>query len=140
MHYREQEADGGGEGVRVVARPSLGQKGPQLGAGAWPLLEQSSPGSQECVEFDPRDILGESRAGKGPLENRLHHGAQRQAVACGDEMDRRAHERGAHCVSIRNQPRELFGLEPLKTRPQRHIRIARYLRLHADEVLNRRGG
>jgi hypothetical protein len=52
-------------------------------------------------------------------------------------MNRRAHERGAYRVATGDQPRQLIRLEPVEPRPERDVGIARHLRLHADEILDR---
>jgi hypothetical protein len=65
---------------------------------------------------------------------------QLQTVVCRDEVDRRPHHRRPHCLSLGDQVGQLLRLEPVEPRPQGDVGIAWYLRLHADEMLDRLGG
>ena len=69
-------------------------------------------------------------------EDRLHERAEQQAVLGADEVDRRAHHDGANDAPIDDQVRELLRPEALQARPERRVRVQRYLRLQANEVLD----
>jgi hypothetical protein len=74
------------------------------------------------------------------FQNWLHHGKQRQAVTSGDQVDGRAHQRGAHRALVRDQRRQVVEAEALQPRSQADVRVVRHLRLRPDQVLDRLGG
>jgi hypothetical protein len=63
-----------------------------------------------------------------------------EGVACGDEVDRVAHEGQAHGFARLDQARKLLVPEPAQARPQADVGEVGGLGLHADEVLDRRRG
>ena len=72
------------------------------------------------------------------LEDRLHEWTQQQAVVGRDEVDRPAHDADAHGLPALEQLRQRLRPEPLEPRPERRVRVVRHLRLHADEMFDRR--
>ena len=73
------------------------------------------------------------------LERGLDHGAKREGIPSGDQMDRRTKETHADGFPIRDERGEVLGPEVLDPAPQRHVRVGRDLSLHPDQSLNRRG-
>jgi len=69
----------------------------------------------------------------------LHDGTQRQAVAGGDQVDGRPHQRGANRLPPGDQVGQLVVTEALQPRPQADVWIRGHLGLHADQSLDRRG-
>ena len=72
------------------------------------------------------------------LEDRLHERTQQQAVVCGDEVDRPAHDADAHDLPALEQLRQRLRPEAVESRPETGVRVVRHLGLHADEVLHGR--
>ena len=72
------------------------------------------------------------------LEDRLHEWAQQQAVVGRDEVDRPAHDADAYDLPALEQLRQRLRPEPLEARPEPRVRVVWHLRLHADEMLDRR--
>ena len=60
---------------------------------------------------------------------------EREAVAGGDEVNRRPHELRADRSAFGDQSAELLGIEVVEPRPERHVRVSRLLGLHAHEPL-----
>ena len=77
--------------------------------------------------------------GTGRLQDRLHHRPQGDAVACGDEVQRGAHQREPHRLPVLDQRLQLGGVEVDEPRPQTDVGILGFLGLHPDEVLEHLG-
>ena len=67
------------------------------------------------------------------IEHRLHEGSQGETVACGDEVNRRAHEREPDGLAIGEEPAELCGGEVVQAGPESDVWRIRCLRLETDE-------
>ena len=100
--------------ARRVARP--GQRSASSRPSAARVRGRSSsssrPAASSASTSMPASRRGERAAANCALQHRLHDRAQRQAVARGDEVDRRAHQRDAHRPPLLDQPRELVGSKP----------------------------
>jgi len=72
------------------------------------------------------------------VEDRLHQRPQHQAVRPGDQVDRAAHQRHPHQLPVEDQPGQIVGRERVQPSPQPDVGRIRFLRLHADEVLDGR--
>jgi hypothetical protein len=87
-------------------------------------------GEVEALETEAELALRLQRARQDRGEQRL----QRQRVIGRDEMQRRAHQPGAHGCPIDQQPIQLSGIEAFDPRPQAHEGVLRLLGLEADEI------
>jgi hypothetical protein len=64
--------------------------------------------------------------------------ARSAAVGGRDQVDRAAHEPGAHHAAVLQEPDELGGPEAVQPRPQAGVGLERLLRLQPDQVLDGR--
>jgi hypothetical protein len=83
-----------------------------------------------------RDVLLPCDRHRARIEHRLDWDPPREEVLRRDEMDRPAHQRRAHDLTLRGQPPQLLGRELLQPRPQPDERRLRDLRLHPREARN----
>ncbi len=70
------------------------------------------------------------------VEHRLEQGTQQQAVVGGEQVDRGPHHHRAHQGSRLDEVTGGLGVERREARPQREVRVARDLRLQADQVVD----
>jgi hypothetical protein len=73
------------------------------------------------------------------LVDRLHDRIEVQAIACGHQMDRGAHQGGANGSPAGDQAGKSLGAEGVQPGPESDIRIIGLLCLHPDEVFNSLG-
>ncbi len=126
------------ERPRVELREALGENGPELSARERPLLER-----RPCDrEHRPKVQASERRAelgvaGELRVEDGLRQRPEDERVIGGDEVDRRSHQGNPHDPARLEELGELLGPEALESRPERRVRVMRFLRLESDEVPNR---
>ena len=97
LHDWEEIGDGHGQGLRVAVGPLRGKQRPDLGAGAWLLLDQHLTCRQHRFQVDTGQTATKwALTVETAPQHALHDGAQRQAVACGDQMNRGPHQRHPH--------------------------------------------
>jgi hypothetical protein len=70
------------------------------------------------------------------VDHLLHQGAEREAVAGGNEVDGVAHQRDSHRAPLQDKAGEPVGVGTLEPRPQADVWRFRGLGLHPDEVLD----
>jgi hypothetical protein len=125
-----------GERERVGVGPARGEQRGELRARARLVGEQLEPRGDDLV--DARAVEpGQPAVAEHAREERAHERLEHQAVAGGDEMDRRAHELRAHGAALVDQRGQLLRREAREPRPERDVWVLGDLRLHADQVLDR---
>jgi hypothetical protein len=137
LDQRDQRADALGERGRGVAGPVRREQPAKL-------AERPGRGVHECparrgqgAGVQAGELLAEDR-GQRPVQRRLDQRAERQAVAGGDEMDRRAHQGDPDHLPAHQQLGKVTGLEPGQPAPKPVVRRERRLRLQAGQVLDHR--
>ena len=124
-----------------MLRIALGQRAPELGAGARPLGEESGSVGEDGAEVDAAQRRRMLRmAGQLPVEHRLDERAEQEAVVGADEVDRRPHDDDPDDAPLHEELGERLGPEPLEARPESRVRVEWNLGLEADEVLDRLEG
>ena len=126
--------------LRVAARPALGEESRICARVRGSSSRNARPAATTSSARRRRAACRTGSPSSDALGHRLDRRAEGEAVACGDEVDRPAHERQPHGLARLEQPLQLLGAEALEPRPERDVRILRLLRLQADEVLDRLGG
>ena len=128
-----------GQGGGVSVGPPLPEQHPKLRAASRPFLQQLPAGGHHFAEIYPAEPAPELPA-EHPLQNRLHEGAQREAVARRDQVDGGAHQGTAHRLPGFDQAGQFLVAEALQPRPQPNVGVFGRLRLHAYQVLYRDDG
>ena len=128
MRYVTACASALGVGVRPARREQPRRSSARVRGRS---ASSSRPGRDHLVDVD----AGEPRRERGRLnvarEHRLRERVEREAVARGDEVDRRAHQLRPHRARVAISVAQLARVEALEPRPQRDVRVRRLLRLHA---------
>ncbi len=138
LDERHQVADGAGEGGGVALGPPLPQQYAEFLSGARPFLQQCSAGGGERLDVHPLDAHAVGAVTvEAAVDDRLHQGAEREAVAGAHQVDGVAHERDAHRVPVQDQAGQLVGVKALQPCPKPDVRRGGGLGLHADQVLDR---
>ena len=101
------------------------------------LVHEGAAHRHDLVEVDAGQALAELSL-LDPIHDRLDERPEAPRVACGDEVDRPAHERHPDHRAVDEQVGELLAPEVVEPRPQPDIGRVRRLGLHPDEMLEGR--
>ena len=139
LDERQEVANGVAERRRVAVRPAFLEQLADGAVGPGLLVEQLPTRRHDLVDVEAFELAPERAPGReASLLHDLEHRSQRKPVAGREQVDRRPHHRvGAHGPAIQEQLGQLFGAEAFEPRPERRVRIERFLRLERDEVLDR---
>src|SRR5262249_59949294 len=96
---REHGAYDRGESGGIAVRPALGEQLAEFAEGSRLLLDQRPAGGDDRLGVQTYPMPAEA-ALRATLDDRLHQGTKRQAVAGGDQMDGRAHQRDTYHLPI----------------------------------------
>src|SRR5206468_754039 len=97
-------------------------------------VHEGATSRDDGVEVDVDQALAEL-ALLDPIEHGLDERAQAPRVACGDQVDRPAHEREPDDTALDEQLRQGLRSERLESRPQSRVGGVRRLCLETDEML-----
>ena len=134
VHRRVRELGG------VVVGPAFGQERDELGSGARALHEQPRGERLQLIHVQPVQRPPERALA---VQRALHHGLEdrpeRQGIPRRDEVERGPQQPHPHRPAFGDRLRQGLWPEAIQPRPQRHVGIARHLRLEADQAFDRVG-
>ena len=136
LDKRQQEAGRVGERRRVAIRPCRSEGRPELRRRHRLLLKDIARAREDGVEVDPDEPLRERAAAPGPGHDVGQDRVLRQGIPRRDEMERAPQVAHADGLALLDRTAQLRRIEPIDPRPQSDIRVGRFLRLHADQVLD----
>ena len=121
-------------------RPPFGEQGSELGARAWPFLDQRADHRHQRIGVDVLDGTAErTPRPEHPLDDGLHEWTQPPHVPGRHQVDGGAHQGRTDRLPIGDQVTQLLRAETDEPRPEADVRVDRHLRLHADQSLDRVG-
>jgi hypothetical protein len=125
VHERNPVPDGVGQRPCVAVGPLPAEESAERRGGERSLFDERATGGDDLVDVEAGEIPPMRTAGELAIQHRLHERPQHQAIVRGHEVNRRAHQRHAHHVSVDQQLPELLGAEVLKSRPEADVRRSR---------------
>ena len=138
LDERQVSGDGVCHRLLVTVRPACGEAPAEGCPTERRVVHDPATEGDQGVRLDSLEPLCEGTRGEAACQRGLCPRSQREGIACRDEVDRRAHQRGPDGRAILDRRRKMPRVETLESRPECDIRRQWRLRLHPDEVFDGR--